>query len=170
MPVQAKSKSYKKVLKKHTRDHEVYQREDFNASLDWHVTWQSPEFLQAKVDKIVSIYKYDDVKAHELYAEEKRKYGEHETFYVSFYSYEYKESDLFNSKDNWRLEMIADGQKFEPTRIERIGTVTPLTQALFPYSNRWSRHYILYFPKNNQPVNKLKLSVRGPQGSSELTW
>lgn len=169
-PAYARAPSYKKILKKYTRHNEVYQREDIYASISWHVTWQADEFLQAKVAKIAKIYRHDENEKESQRRSEQGKFGDFESFFVSFYSYDFKNADLSRSTENWQLTLSVDGEEFSPVRIEKVGTLSPLKQVLFPYSNLWARHYFVYFPKVASYGKKIELRVDGPYGHSALTW
>ncbi|MBF0104502.1 MAG: hypothetical protein HQM16_04150 [Deltaproteobacteria bacterium] len=161
---------YKKQLRASSRTKEVYQRDDLFASVRWHVTYQTPEFVQAKAEKMAKFYKYEGQKKQDLIQAERAKFDAYTAFYISFYAYDYKYADISNQDNHWKLYLEADGERFEPVKFERIEKVTPLYEVLYPYSNVWSRHYYVFFPKLNTDSLPVKLIVTGPTGSSELKW
>jgi len=162
--------AYKKELQRWTRQEEVFQGPDFYASINWAATYQSPSFLKAKIEKMSKMFEYSPQKKIEVATEEQNKYGDYYSFFVSFYSYQYKYSDIFDKKSAWEIYLEVDGKRYKPVKHENLSRVTPLYQKLYPYSNIWSRHYYVYFPKTDSQDSPLKLIVTGPQGKSELNW
>jgi len=164
-------KSYKRVLKSWTRQKEVYGRDDFYACMKWFVTYQSNEFVNSKIDKVTGMYKYSDQKAGQFLQAEKEKYDGYYGFYISFYAYDYRYSDLSAKDSVWELQLEVDGKQMSPAKIKKISSLTPFYRSLYPYSNVWSRHYIVYFPKKTKISNPpLTLSINGPFGHSSLKW
>lgn len=165
--------SYHKVLHQWTKDHAVYQREDFYASLVWAATLQSPEFLRAKSQEIAKIYDDDFSKEQEVLKEQNREFGDKITFFLSVYVYDYKVADLINPKNGWKLQAEILGKRYEPDKIKYLSKLSPLEKRLFPYSNIWSKHYMVYFPKPdgfNANGMRVKLHLRGPDSQDVLVW
>lgn len=163
-------KTYTKILKKWTQSDEVYQREDFYASLKWFATLQNAAMINARVDLLSHIYEYDFAKSEALRAQEHKKFDDVIAFYVSFYAYDYKTDDLARDKNDWKLFLEVDEQKVVPLRIEKVSRVSPVEQSLYPYSNAWAQHYYVYFPKPKISYSSIRLSVFGPAGKSSLVW
>lgn len=163
-------KIYKKALKKWSRQQEVYQREDFYVSIDWTATYQSPEFVEAKASRMNQIYDFRGEKARDVLLKEQEKFSKYTGFYVAFYTYQYRFSDLNSKGNGWKLYLEANGERYEPVKIEALKRLRPLYQTLYPYSNLWSRHYYIYFPKVNAAPSDIKLKVTGPLGYSTLSW
>ncbi len=163
--------SYKKIFKQVSRHEEVYGRDDFYASLNWYATYQDAAFLSAKVDKIARIYDYDSDRKSALWQAERKNLDKYHRFFVCLYTYEYKYGDLTSHDTVWELVLDVDGEKIKPEKIELIPKVDPLTQSLFPYSNIWSRHFEVLFPKKNHVAGvPLRLQINGPFGRSVLKW
>ena len=88
-----------------------------------------------------------------------------------FYAYDRKNGDLANKDSDWQLFLDVDGKKIKTKKIEKISKITDYHRVLFPYSNIWSRHYLISFPKHNeQKFTPVTLSIRGPFGQSQLEW
>lgn len=162
---------YKKAIKKWTRDNEVYQREDFYASLKWFATLQSDDFIVAKAQEMAKIYEHDAGQTQIYLKKEMDQHHPYLSFFVSFYGYDYNNSDISNEKAGWKLHVEVNGERYEPTKIVRIDKLKPLHQRLYPYSNIWSRHFFVYFPKPaGADASQVKLLVNGPFGNDELIW
>lgn len=169
---QAEKFNYKRELKKWTRSDEVYQRDDFYASLSWSATYQGPRFVRAKVRKMAEIYDDGAERTEHILNAELNKFSRQAGFYVSFYAYNGHYADLSQKRNGWRLTLWVNGRRYEPDKFEKFTKVRPLYQELYPYSNQWSRHYYVYFPL---PVSDLEgaafeLRIRGPTGESSLRW
>jgi hypothetical protein len=162
---------YKKAVKKWTREHEVYQREDFYTSLKWFATLQSDDFIAAKAQEMAQIYEYDGSQ-HQAYL--KKELDQHQpylSFFVSFYGYDYNNSDISNEKSDWKIQVEVNGERYEPVKIVKIDKLKPLHQRLYPYANLWSRHFFIYFPKPaGADSSQVRLLMNGPFGNDELIW
>lgn len=169
-PSFAKRVSYKKALKQHTESQEIYQREDFHASLSWHATWLKPAFLEAMSYEHAKIYNLNSNERITYLKDLQREYADFDVFFVSFYSYDRKESDLASLRTVWKLRLEGEGdQYYSPAKFEKVAKPNTYLKRMFPYINTWSNHYYVFFPKSGFGKSA-KLSVRGPTGKGHLTW
>lgn len=159
---------YRKAFKKWTKSDELYQREDFYASMAWHVTYLSPGFLSTLVDEVARIYDYSPAETDKYRREVMQKFGDNSVFFVSFYGYDYKASDISKKDSVWKLRLETADSRDEPEKIELIKKPDPLLTQLYNYIRPWARHYYVYFPQVDAPTVKLK--VNGPHSQGELTW
>lgn len=163
-------KTYRKILKKWTRNREEYQRDDFYSSLTWYATLQSPEMIEAKSDYMSQIYAFKQEKRDELFLAEQKKFSQYTAVYLSLYSYDFKYSDITRKDAYWKLYLDVGDVRYEPVKIEKIEKLTPLYQTLYPYSDIWSRYFYVYFPKVDYAHQQIKLIIAGPTSRSELIW
>lgn len=162
---------YKKSLKAWTQKQEVYQREDFYASMTWAATLLSPEFLSAQNDEIARIYRQTDDERSQTSAQRMNKFANATVFFVSFYGYDYKTANLAKKDSIWKLRLEVDGERFEPVRFESMSKPTPFDSQLFPYINPWSYHYYVYFPNVTRANSRqIKLTIDGPFSHGVLAW
>jgi len=170
------SAHYKKQLQRFSRDDEIYQREDFHASLKWHATVLTDEFLQSWADENARIYDSDLSQKKSFLFDLRKKYQDYDVFFVSFYSYSFRESDLANPKSVWHLSLqTSQGQFLEPVRIEKLTKPTSYDQHIFPYIDIWSQCYFVFFPKGSFDAfiagsDDLTLKIAGPTGKGLLVW
>lgn len=164
--------SYNRILKKWTRHDDLYQRDDFYASLVWKATFLSDAVLQAQIEKIAKIYDHDAEKLAEAQAEQNKRFAGKVGFYVSVYTYDFKSADLNDPRNEWLVQMEVDSKKYRSEKIEKLGKLTPMYQKLYPYSDIWSRQYLVYFdkPENFDGATKIKLSLNGPEAKGVLEW
>lgn len=164
-------KSYKKALKAWTHEDELYQREDFYASMKWTVTYLSPEFMAAQADMVSDIYDHSPTEKARYVRQQRDRFGGYEAFFVSFYGYDYKTADLAKKDSIWRLRLEENGREVAPSKFEEIRKPTPFDIQLYPYINTWSRHYFVYFPKAaGLRPGETKLKINGPYSRGELAW
>lgn len=171
MTVFAGDGSYKKTLKKWTRSGECYRYQDLHAAIIWNATLLTDEMILAQTKKYAKTYDLKSAgKAAFLESlRQKRKGGT--LFFVSFYSYDRRFSDLKNPEASWDLRLETGESQIKPTHMDPIGRITPLDILLYPYVNVWSRGYYVWFPISIENLSfPVILSVYGPQASSSLTW
>jgi hypothetical protein len=166
------ARSYNSILKKWTRHDDLYQRDDFYASLVWKATLLNDAVLQAQIEKIAKIYDHDNVKIAEAQAEQNKKFAGQVGFYVNMYTYNFKSADLNDPRNEWLVQMEVNGEKYRSEKIEKLGKLTPMYQKLYPYSDIWSRQYLVYFekPQNFDEATQVRLSLNGPEAKGILAW
>lgn len=168
---QAKKKSYRKAFKSVTRHDEVYQREDFYASMTWHASHLSSDFLAAQVEEVARIYDWSPSEKEKYASTQQTKFSNYTVFFVSFYAYDYKTSDLSDNDSIWSLKLEVGGQRYEPVKFEAVSRPTPLDIQLYPYINSWSRHYFVFYPKfTSDERGDLILKISGPHAQDSLSW
>jgi hypothetical protein len=164
-------KEYRKALKTWSRSDELYQRQDFYASMKWDVTYFSPDFFAAQVDEVARIYDSSPAENAKYGNDQHAKFGGFTIFFVSFYGYDYKNSDLAKKNSVWTLRMEVGGERYDPVKFESVNKPTPLDRQLYPYINTWARHYFVYFPKISVlNPGDLKLKINGPYSQGSLSW
>lgn len=163
--------AFKTAFKKWTRSDELYQNLGLYASISWHATLLSEDYLIAQAHEVGRIYDYDTAQTQAYLDGEIDRARDKLLFFVSFYAFDRKNDDLAKQSSDWQLHALIDGEKIKPLKIEPIGKPSPLEKRLFPYINLWSRHYWVSFPRaishDSTPVT---LEVRGPFGHGTLSW
>ncbi len=164
------SQSHNKNLKTWTRQDEVYQREDFHASLKWHATWLSGDFLIAWAHEQAKIYDLDPVAEANFLEDLQKQYSGVDAFFVSFYSYSFIESDLSNPKAVWKMSLETADENVLPAKIEKLSKPTSYHKRIFNYIDTWSSCYFVTFPKSQNRDQDLHLKINGPTGKGQLQW
>lgn len=162
--------TYHRDLKKWTRQGESFQANLFFVSVKWGATLLSREMILAQGEEVGHIY--ESPKEKQKFLEEELAKLNHSTrFFVSFYGYDRKNSDLAKAISDWKLALNVNGKKYLPTTIERINKISPLEKKFYPYIDIWSNYYLVTFPVAHDELSKhITLSVHGPFGSNDLTW
>lgn len=169
MTAQAKGPSYKKVLKEWTRNHTVYQSQDFHASILWHATLLNDEMIEAMASYYQKTYNISDEECAEVEDDFKRKQEGNLLFFVSFYTFDHSFADIQNPRAHWDLRLNVGNNSYKPLRIEKTSKLTPLLQLYFPYLDQWSKGYYVWFSSKNKS-EPLELSIHGPEAHSKLEW
>ena len=166
-----KKSSYHKAFKRWNRHQELYQREDFYASISWNVVLLSDSFLDSMADEVARIYNYGPEESDHYLRGQKEKYGGHPSFFVSFYAYDPTSSDLSVEKTVWKIRLLVDGKRFEPVRVDKISSPTPLDKVLFSFIRPWADHYYLHFPEVDlENAQDVSLTIHGPNAKGSLDW
>jgi len=82
-------------------------------------------------------------------------------------------NDFDRSGSVWKIYLVDDrGNRFEPIEVRRIGKVTPLVTAFYPYVNPYHGNcYSLKFKAGSVPKEgAFRLVFTGVLGKVELAW
>lgn len=166
-----KKSNYRQAFKKWSRHQELYQREDFYASVSWNVVLLSDSFLESLADEVTRIYNYEDGEGEQYLNQQIEKYGNHPSFFVGFYAYDQTSSDLSVKNHVWKIRLVVDGKRFEPVRIDKVSSPTPLDKVVFPFIRPWADHYYLHFPEADlENAHEVFLTIHGPNAEGKLDW
>lgn len=91
--------------------------------------------------------------------------------FLSFFTPDRKNDNLFDSKSIWRVYLEADGRRYQG-KVKRVRSLLAELQTLYPYHTRWNTPYVLSFPV---PTNSIEsqnstLTVTGPLGSKTVRF
>ncbi len=170
-PGQASDRSYKKNLKKWSRNGTVYSLKDFRAHILWDVTFLSNSMLKSQADLYARKYELSPVEREDFLNSLYQKRGDEALFFISFYSYDPHFNDIMNQRADWDLRLEIGGEMIRPVRIEKIKRPTPLNQLFYPYLTPWSRGYFVWFPVTTDHLeNGFLISLHNPKAFSKLEW
>jgi len=169
--VSAKSVDYKSILKEWTRKDEAYNWTNLEARLVWSATYLSEDFRQAKLKKYGEIYELDPVEVQRLYEKERAEDSEYDSFFVSIYAGSREYPEIGKNRELWRLVLQVPGRPpLEPALWQEV-TIDPVIRTLYPYIDRWSKSFIVRFPKVTSPATeKFELRMIGVPADSDLVW
>ena len=161
---EARTPSYKSVLKKWTRQEEVYTWDNFEARVVWYATYQSEKFRKVRVQKYAKLYDLDKEQVTNLLEQEKKDDQKYDTFFVSIYA-----NGSTNSR-HWRLILTTEGgKKVKPVSMESVPD-DQILRHLYPYVDRWSKTFEVRFPKVTQKGQSFELKVVGIPDHSKMVW
>ena len=164
----AAGRGYKSVLKKWSRHDKVYTFDNLEMKLAWEATYFSDDFQKVYWEKIARWKGWLGEEGEKKIREEQKQFASHDLFFVAVYAGSSAEPG-FGDVGQWRIALETGGKRVESARWERA-KITPLEKRLFPYLNKWSKGYWVYFPKvirENQPFS---LKMLGMPIQSELAF
>ncbi|UXR64498.1 hypothetical protein EZJ49_15625 [Bdellovibrio bacteriovorus] len=162
------SDQYMEVLEQHSDKIRSYS--GFYNVLDVEGVALNSKVAAAQLDQNMRLYQWTE----ERYQEEKVKFeqrlSKQAEFFVSFFTPERKNDDLFKDTTMWRIFLDVDGRRFEG-KATRVKLPLAEIQGIYPFHNRFATPYIFTFPVPMLSVEgkEMKLTMTGPVGSGTLT-
>jgi len=165
------AKNYKSVLKEWTRNDEAYNWNNFEARLVWSATYLSDTFRRAKVDKYAQIYELDQAERASLLRKEEVDSQKYDTFFVAIYAGSREYPDIGKNRSLWKLVLKTPDHKSVPPTVWEEVPGNQVNRALYPYIDRWSRTFLVKFPKViTGDTEQAQLKMVGVPANSSLTW
>ena len=164
------SPKYEKVLKKWTRDDRVYVWDNLEARLVWHATYLSPEFREARRQKMDEVYEWDQAELTKKIREDDDEARKNDVFFLVIYAGSSKWPEIGKDDATWRIVLESDGgAPVEAVKLERL-PVTQLERLLYPFIDHWSHTYLATFPKTVRDGVPFRLRMTGIPAKSRLSW
>lgn len=172
------SGEYLTALKTWTRDQTIHSQ--FETKVLITATWKSEDFRRAYIREYERIYPMEP--------QQKQKWEETQAGLASdfmefvFYAYvpEREANDFDRNNSVWTVFLIDEqGRRENPVEIRRMDKVTSVTEAFFPYINKYyGVFYSLKFsPRKGQqdksaasPARSVRLVMSSVLGRIELGW
>lgn len=154
------SPSYRSVLKKWTRHERVYVLDNLEARLVWHATYLSDDFREARRQKIAEIYQETD--------EERQK--KYDVFFIGIYAGSSQFPEIGKESGKWKLFLQAGHQEAVESVVFEKVPVTQVERMLYPYLDKWSKAYVVKFPKTISEGDSFSLTMPGIPAKSVLMW
>lgn len=163
------SGDYMQVIEKNSD--KIRRYSGFYNVLDVEGTVINSQVAAAQLDKNAFLYQWDEKK----FQEEKEKFegrlSKETEFFLSFFTPDRKNDDLFKKNTSWKIFLDVDGKRYEgkATKIKR-----PIVdiEALYPYHNRFYTPYSVIFPVPMRSIEGkvMKMTITGAVGSGELDF
>jgi hypothetical protein len=171
--------SYKDALKKWTRKTDVYNR--FHTVMLVRATFFNIPFKYAYSMEYAKYYMLNRKAFKKMLKKSYSKAAKYTKFFVSVYTPEKKYNDLDSNRSIWMIYLVNNkSQSVLPLEIKPSEQKKVFFKTFFPYITRWSRQYIIEFPKYyNKKKDELiisphtkwiKLVIAGVNGKAELKW
>jgi len=162
--------SYKRVVKKYTKEKAVYSVSDLDVKYRWFATYHSPEFLEAVQEQFAKLYPNGAGK----YPEEqksKMQSPNQSTFMISLYARKSGLKKMVGNKNLWEIDLVVDGEAMKPVSVEGI-RVTPFQTKFYPYLQEWYTVYRVVFPVDlvEQKPAQVFLQLSGVDGVSKVIF
>jgi hypothetical protein len=164
----AEEKQYQQTLAQFTARNNVYQGLDTQLFLA--ATWQSPRFLEARVQRRARFLSLPaDQAAEALWLERERLNGVTE-FLLGVHASDPK-LDTFDRPDSpWRLALAVAGDERPPLEVKRVGKATAELRAYYPYLDDFWVAYTVRFEGAIEPGQTATLKVASSAGQASLSF
>lgn len=154
-----KKGKYHDNLNNVSRSEKIYYNLDVLYSLN--VTYFSPSFEKRFIKRFDKRLKKIDLI---------NKLSNHTVLFISIFSPKKIFSNI-TKKEVWDISLKVGHKNFFPQNILRVSNKEQW-QSAFPYINKWSNEFILYFPKledtaYSSPVN---LEISSTNATTTMTW
>ena len=162
--------AYGETLERYTRKVELYEGLD-TVARGW-ATWRSPELRQALAEASIRAYELDNGAAELLRKEEARAARGLREFHLALYTPKDDWNDLESEDTLWTsFLLLPNGERLQPVRVIHLPK-TDKSAVQYPYVNRWTREYSLFFPllERDEVYEHLTLVITGPLGTVRFAF
>ncbi|MHB1680261.1 MAG: hypothetical protein ACYCTB_07115 [bacterium] len=179
--VSPKNNNYKSVLNYATKKINVYNYNKLNTVMFLRATYFNNAFVYAYAKKYSEYYllnkKAFKIKLNKLYG----KSNKYVKFFISVYTPNIRYNNFDSNRSIWMI-YLSNNKKENvlPLKIKPAEQKRAFLQAFFPYITKWSKQYIIEFPRYyNKKKRKLmitrktkwlKLTITGVNGRAILKW
>ncbi|WP_295899430.1 hypothetical protein [uncultured Bdellovibrio sp.] len=160
---------YMSIIEKHSD--KVRRYSGFYNTLDMEATVINSEVAAAQLQQGAMLYQWDEKR----FAEEKTNYenrlSKETEVFLSFYTPERKNDDLFKANTMWKIFLDVDGKRYEG-KAKKIKLQLAEIEGLYPYHNRFYTPYSVIFPVPMRSIEgkPLKMTITGAVGSGVLEF
>ena len=160
---------YSRDLKRVTEKGRFYHINSWDAELIWHATFFSDKFRKSFEKRHEKLRYLSRPEVDQYIAEQEMRQANGWEFFISVYTKK-KYKHISNYADSfWKIYLITgSGERIKPTSVEPVIT-TPYEQKMFPYIDRWSKTYLIVFPKVDIG-REFELQMDSVVGDSTLTF
>jgi len=165
----AAKETYRAQLRLATHRGQAYDANTWDAKVIWYATFVNDVFRRAFAKKYAEVNHMGPLEAAQWMEDQQSLQQRQWNVFISMFTKkDYKKFSL-DSDTFWEIYMTtANSEAVWPTSIEQV-PITPLVQVLYPHINRWSKLYMVTFPK--VPVGEeLSLTLQSVVGESQLKW
>lgn len=172
------SATYRGLLNRWTRQDLEY--DELETKLLVWATYKSWPFRQAYVAEYARVYVLPEAEREALLEREIAALETYHDFVVAMYAPVRESAELIRERRVWRLYLEGPGGvRVSPSVVERIKEPLPVVSAFFPYVDRWSRVFLVRFPKqtaDGRPVlprpesDPFRLLLVSTEAHATLTW
>lgn len=162
---QADAAGYKKIYSKWMRSDRSYEFTTLDPNLIWRAMMLTDEMIDAQVKFLEDKNIRDEIGL----LKRKEELSNCIAFAIDLYSVEGLRGFLMDPASTWKIYLTgADGEETPPIKIQPI-TVNVTHRALYPDMTKWSRLYLVEFPKIDLG-KRPELTMRSVAAESTLKW
>jgi len=161
--------SYGTELRRATKKGHIYHVTDWSAELIWRATFFSDRFREAFEKKHAKLRFRTRPEVEQYISEQQMRQANGWEFLISVYTRKaYK--NISNYEDTfWKIYLITEsGIRVSPTEVDQV-KITPYERKMLPFLDRWSKLYLVVFPKVDLGDN-FKLQMDSVVGQSTVDF
>lgn len=160
---------YMGVITKHSDS--VRRYSGFYNILDMEATIITSEVAQAQLEQSSMLYQWEESRFNEEKAKFETRLNKESEIFLSFYTPERKNDDLFKKNTIWKIFLDVDGKRFEG-RATKLKLQLVEIEGLYPYHNRFYTPYSIIFPVPMRTIEgkPMKLTVTGAVGAGVMEF
>lgn len=167
--VSAAEASYRGTLSSVTHRSQLYNLDTFDAEIVWYGTFFDDGFRRAFIDKSIKINYMDPNDAAVFTAEQELKQSRGWDFFIVMYTKKDYRKFSLDPDTIWKAELTTEsGEKVKPIEVEQV-PITPYLKVVYPHFNRWSKAYLISFPKV-ELGNHFWVTLMSVVGESTTKW
>ncbi len=160
---------YSTIVKNNSDHSRIYS--GFYNVLDVQAVQINSQVAQAQMDQATRLYQWSDQKFIDEKAKFENRMATETEFFVTFFTPERKNDDLFKKESIWRIFLDSNGKRYEP-KIEKIKLPYAEIIGLYPFHNRFSSAYRIVFPVSVLEIQKYDstLTFTSPIANGQLDF
>jgi hypothetical protein len=172
------SRSYREILDRWTDGEREYHQLDTRLYV-W-ATYKSGPFREAYVAEYARIFRLPEPEREAMLARETAALEQFHDFVLSAYTPVRQSGDFLTKTGIWRLYLEGPaGTSVPAARVERLSQPLPVLSTFFPYVDRWSRVFLVRFPKRaadgdevlpSPDTDPFRLVVASTEARAVLAW
>jgi hypothetical protein len=167
-------RSYDQVTRDWTREDKLVS--DFDAVIEVHATFKSPEWRTAYVARVAKLQSLQEEERAALLEAQKQAAAKHHEFELLVSTYNPKENDLQKgARSQWRIVLADDqGNEVTPANVKRDRRPRAVIESLFPTVPDFAEAYEVKFPRDAEVLRpdakKFTLTLSGVRGAVKMVW
>ncbi len=165
----AAESKYQVILEQYTGHEGVY--DNLNTKAFFYATWQSPQFVAAKVERQAMFKALPAAERAELLANETKRLVDGTELFMAVHVNDSHFDDFDRSSSMWRLALVVHGEELRPLSVERLGRTNIELRSTYSYMESFWVGYRVRFAKVTlQPGEKLTFRAASAIGKVDLTF
>ncbi len=136
---------YQQLLEQYTRHEGIY--DNLNTRAFFYVTWQSPQFVLAKVERQTIFKSLPPAERTDLLESENKKLAEGTEFFLAVHVNDSHFDDFDRASSMWRLALLVHGEELKPLSVERLGRTNVELRSTYSYMESFWVGYRVRFAK-----------------------
>lgn len=161
----ADAAGYGKTYSKWTKSDRSYEFNTLDANLVWQAMMLNSEMIDAQVKFLEDKNLRDEIGL----LKRKEELSNCIAFAIDLYSVESLKGFSMDPTSTWKIYLTgASGEETPPIKIQPI-TINATHRALYPDITKWSRLYLVEFPKIDLG-KRPELTIRSVAAESTLKW